>query len=51
VTIFRNPVAKNRGQRIEPTLLELNLKPGIAVLHKPFTSETLGRKIRDLFDV
>jgi two-component system, cell cycle sensor histidine kinase and response regulator CckA len=26
------------------------LKPGIAFLHKPFTSETLGRKIRDVID-
>jgi PAS domain S-box-containing protein len=26
------------------------LKPGIAFLHKPFTSETLGRKIRDVLD-
>ena len=25
------------------------LKPGIAFLHKPFTSETLGRKICELF--
>ena len=24
------------------------LKPGIAFLHKPFTSDTLGRKIRDV---
>ncbi|HUE89352.1 MAG TPA: PAS domain S-box protein [Vicinamibacterales bacterium] len=27
------------------------LKPGIAFLHKPFTSETLGRKIRDVLDM
>ena len=26
------------------------LTPGIAFLHKPFTSETLGRKIRDVLD-
>lgn len=26
------------------------LKPGIAFLHKPFTSETLGRKIREVID-
>ena len=26
------------------------LKPGIAFLHKPFTSETLGEKIRDVLD-
>jgi len=26
------------------------LKPGIAFLHKPFTSDTLGRKIRDVLD-
>jgi PAS domain S-box-containing protein len=26
------------------------LKPGIAFLHKPFTSQTLGRKIRDVLD-
>jgi two-component system cell cycle sensor histidine kinase/response regulator CckA len=26
------------------------LNPGIAFLHKPFTSETLGRKIRDVLD-
>src|SRR5204862_3191269 len=26
------------------------LKPGIAFLHKPFTSETLGQKIRDVLE-
>ena len=26
------------------------LKPGIAFLHKPFTSETLGPKIREVLD-
>jgi two-component system, cell cycle sensor histidine kinase and response regulator CckA len=26
------------------------LKPGIAFLHKPFTDETLGRKIREVLD-
>jgi CheY-like chemotaxis protein len=26
------------------------LNPGIAFLHKPFTAETLGRKIRDVLD-
>ena len=26
------------------------LNPGIAFLHKPFSSETLGRKIRDVLD-
>ena len=26
------------------------IKPGIAFLHKPFTSETLGRKIREVLD-
>jgi CheY-like chemotaxis protein len=26
------------------------LKPGIAFLHKPFTAETLGRKIREVLD-
>jgi two-component system cell cycle sensor histidine kinase/response regulator CckA len=26
------------------------LNPGIAFLHKPFTSDTLGRKIRDVLD-
>jgi two-component system cell cycle sensor histidine kinase/response regulator CckA len=26
------------------------LKPGIAFLHKPFTSETLEQKIRDVLD-
>jgi two-component system cell cycle sensor histidine kinase/response regulator CckA len=26
------------------------LKPGIALLHKPFTSDTLGRKIREVLD-
>jgi DNA-binding NtrC family response regulator len=26
------------------------LKPGIAFLHKPFTSDTLGRKIRAVLD-
>jgi CheY-like chemotaxis protein len=26
------------------------LKPGIAFIHKPFTSDTLGRKIRDVLD-
>ena len=26
------------------------LNPGIAFLHKPFTSETLGRKIREVLD-
>jgi CheY-like chemotaxis protein len=26
------------------------LAPGIAFLHKPFTSETLGQKLRDVLD-
>jgi two-component system cell cycle sensor histidine kinase/response regulator CckA len=26
------------------------LKPGIAFIHKPFTAETLGRKIREVLD-
>ena len=26
------------------------LNPGIAFLHKPFTAETLGRKIREVLD-
>jgi CheY-like chemotaxis protein len=26
------------------------IRPGIAFLHKPFTSETLGRKIREVLD-
>ena len=26
------------------------LKPGIAFLHKPFTSSVLGRKIRETLD-
>lgn len=26
------------------------LNPGIAFLHKPFTGDTLGRKIRDVLD-
>lgn len=26
------------------------LKPGIAFLHKPFTSDTLGRKVREVLD-
>ncbi len=27
------------------------LNPGIVFLHKPFTSETLGRKIREVLDL
>jgi hypothetical protein len=27
------------------------LDPGITFLHKPFTSETLGQKIREVLDV
>jgi len=26
------------------------LKPGIAFLHKPFTSDTLARKLREVLD-
>ena len=26
------------------------LKPGIAFLHKPFTSDTLGQKIREVLE-
>jgi two-component system cell cycle sensor histidine kinase/response regulator CckA len=26
------------------------LNPGIALLHKPFTSETLGRRVREALD-
>ncbi len=26
------------------------LNPGIALLHKPFTSDTLGRKVREALD-
>ena len=26
------------------------LDPGIAFIHKPFTAETLGRKIREVLD-
>lgn len=26
------------------------LNPGIAFIHKPFTADTLGRKVRDVLD-
>ena len=35
----------------EETIMEHGVVgPGIAFLHKPFNSETLGRKIREVLD-
>ena len=39
------------SERTEEAVVQHGIvKPGIAFLHKPFTSETLGRKIREVLD-
>jgi hypothetical protein len=38
------------GYTEEAVVQQAALHPGIAFLHKPFTAETLGRKIREMFD-
>jgi DNA-binding NtrC family response regulator len=38
------------GYTDEALVQHVVLKPGIAFLHKPFTSEALGRKIREVLD-
>lgn len=38
------------GYTAEPIVQHGGLKPGIAFLHKPFNSETLGQKLRDVTD-
>jgi signal transduction histidine kinase len=38
------------GYTDDATLHRGVLNPGVALLHKPFTSDTLGRKVREAFD-
>jgi CheY-like chemotaxis protein len=38
------------GYTEETIVHQGDLSPGIAFLHKPFTSETLGRKVREVLD-
>ena len=38
------------GYTDEAIVRHVVLDPGIAFIHKPFTSEALGRKIRDVLD-